>query len=719
MAAIGKIRSWGTFLVIILGVVLFFFIAEPFGDFIRSRSAASGQVAGKVLGEKLNIQEYQTLVDEYQELLKMQGRDNLGEDEMNSLRDYIWQNYVQNQIVAAEAEKLGLTVTDEELAAILQDGSHPMLAQVPLISEFVNQQTRKFDLNQVTSYREALRQNANVDPRYTEQATLFDRTWQVAERMLRQQLLMNKYQTLLAGCVTTNSVSAKAAFEAQNTETQILLASLPYSQVNDNDVEVSDADLKAKYDEKKNGFKTYAETRDIKYVAYQVVASQADRDELMKQMVAAEKDLRSDSISAAEVVRAAQSERAYIGLPVTRAALPRDIATAVDSMQVGQVSKPFETRSDNTFNVVKLISKSQQPDSIEFRMITLVGRTTLDASAKSADSIMNALKQGAPFDTIAKNYGQAGAKVWLTSAQYQAMQNIDADNKLYFTTLLSLPTNELKNLKLSQGNVVLQVTDRRHNVDKYDVAIVKRTINFSNETYSDAFNKFSQYVSENQTIEGLQEHAGEYGFNIVDRTIANNVHNIANIHGTHDAVKWLFNEAKKGNVSQVYDRCGNNDYLVVVALDKVNPEGYLSQDAVADELRQEVLRDKKFALLSEKLASAKSVADAQKAGAKVDTVSFITFRAPVYVQAVGMPEPALSGAVAGTEKGAFSKHVVKGQGGAYVFQVLDRKQREGVQFDEKKESQQLRQQTVQQTLGLAFQELQNRAKVEDNRYLFF
>ena len=84
-----------------------------------------------------------------------------------------------------------------------------------------------------------------------------------------------------------------------------------------------------------------------------------------------------------------------------------------------------------------------------------------------------------------------------------------------------------------------------------------------------------------------------------------------------------------------------------------------------------------------------------------------------------MPEPALSGAVAGTEKGAFSKHVVKGQGGAYVFQVLDRKQREGVQFDEKKESQQLRQQTVQQTLGLAFQELQNRAKVEDNRYLFF
>ena len=123
MAAIGKIRSWGPVLVIILGVVLFFFIAEPFGDFIRSRSAASGQTVGEVLGERLSIQEYQNLVDEYQQILKMQGRDNLGEDEMNSLRDYIWSNYVRNKLVEAETEKLGITVTDEEMINVLQDGT--------------------------------------------------------------------------------------------------------------------------------------------------------------------------------------------------------------------------------------------------------------------------------------------------------------------------------------------------------------------------------------------------------------------------------------------------------------------------------------------------------------------------------------------------------------------------------------------------------------------
>ena len=718
MAAIGKIRSWGTVLVIILGIVLLFFIAEPFGDFIRSRSAASGRVVGKVLDNKLDIQEYQTLVDEYQELLKFQGRDDLNEDDLNNLRDYIWQTYVQNKLVENETSKLGITVTDQELANILQEGTHPMLANAPLLNLFVNQSTGKFDLNQVTAYRQALSINASSNPQAAEQASIFERCWQFAERALRQQILTNKYQALLAGCMLGNPVSARAIFDGQNVESQILLASLPYSTINDNDVEVTDADLKAKYEELKGSLKSYQETRDIKYVAYQVVASEKDRAELMAQMKEAQAKLQGDSIQPAEVIRATQSLEPYFGLPVTREALPADVASRIDSLGIGQVSEPFESRRDNSLNVVKLINRVQQPDSVEFRMISLVGRQ-LAASEKSADSIMNALQSGEPFDSISKIYGQAGQKIWLTSLNIQNMQNMDADNKTYFKTLLSMTPGERKNLKLSQGNVVIQVTDRRHPVEKYDVAIVKRTINFSNETYSDAFNKFSQYVSENQTLQGLEEHAAEYGFNLMERTLANNAHTIANIHGTHDALKWVFDEAKPGNVSQVFDRCGNNDYLVVVALDKINPKGYQPQSSVDVMLRQEVIRDKKFAKVSEKFNGVTNIADAVKAGAKVDTVKFITFNSPVFVQSVGQAESALSGAVAGVEKGQFSKNIVKGDAGAYLFQVLERKEREGVKFDEASQLRSMRQSALSSTLGMAFQELMNKAEVEDNRYMFF
>ena len=385
-------------------------------------------------------------------------------------------------------------------------------------------------------------------------------------------------------------------------------------------------------------------------------------------------------------------------------------------MSVGETTAPFETRSDNTLNVVKLLAKSQQPDSIEFRAIQ-VGGASVDAARKSADSILTALKAGAPFDSIARKYGQDAAKQWLTSAQYQNSQVIDAESKNYLNTILTSPVNELKNVELSQGNIILQVTDRRNMVDKYDVAVVKHTIDFSKQTYSDAYNKFSQYVSENKTLELLEQNAQKFGFTVEERTdVANYEHNVVNIRGTREAMKWIF-DSKPGDVSPLYE-CGNNDRLLVIALTKVHQKGYRDWESMKDELTQEVMRDKKFEQLSKKLQGVKTIADAQKQGARIDTVRMITFSNPVFVQATGARETALSGAVAATKAGSVSAEPVKGNAGAYFFQVLTRQERQGAKYDEKQQEQMLRQQ-AQQAAGRFIQELYRKADVVDNRYLFF
>jgi len=192
----------------------------------------------------------------------------------------------------------------------------------------------------------------------------------------------------------------------------------------------------------------------------------------------------------------------YFGIAVTRNALPNDIAAKVDSMQVGQITAPFETTYDNTINVVKLIAKTQMPDSVEYRAIQ-VGGATPDEAHKRADSIYNALKAGAEFEALAKKYGQTGEKQWMTSQMYERSQTIDADSKNYIDAINTLQANELKNVEFTNGNIVLQVTARKAMVTKFDVAVVKHTIDFSKGTYSDAYNKFSQYVSENKTLEGL------------------------------------------------------------------------------------------------------------------------------------------------------------------------------------------------------------------------
>ena len=717
MAAIGKIRSWGPWLIGIIGLGLFGFIA---GDMWRSCEATSNQrrqQIGEVLGNKLYIQDYQQMIDEYQEVLKIQGNDNLSEDQLNNLKDYVWENYVQNQLVEAEAEKLGLQVTDDEVINVLKEGTNPVLYQLPMLPQFFNQQTRQFDYNQVTFIYDYMKQQMNTNPQVAEEFRTFDKYWKYIEKTLRQQLLTQKYQNLVAACLISNPVSAKTAFANQNTESEVLLASLAYNSVNDNDIEISDADLKAKYNEMKPQFKQDNEVRDIKYVAYQVVPSEKDRAELLAQMNEVQK-LFNEGTAIAEVIRKGQSQVPYRGLYVTRAGLPTDVAKKIDSMQVGQTSAPFETRSDKTMNVVKYLGKTQMPDSVEFRAIQVGGRG-IDAAAVTADSIYQALKAGAVFDSIAKKYGQTGDKVWLTSANIQSMQNLDADNKAYFETIMSLPVGEYKNLKITQGDIVLQVTGRKNMVEKYDVAIVKRPIVFSNETYTEAYNTFSQFVTENQSIAALEEAAPQYGYSVQTRQgMPSTTHNIANIHGTHEAVRWAFDN-KVGAISQLFDRCGDNDYLLVVALDKIHPVGYLDQETVNDALKQEVMKDKKFQKLSEQLSGAKTIAEAQQKGARVDTVRQITFQAPVFVQATGASEPALSGAVAAVEKGAVSPKIIKGNGGAYLFQVLNRTQREGAEFNAEQTQQQLSQQAVQSTFRSLLNDLKEKAKIVDKRYLFF
>lgn len=713
MAALGKIRKRGMILISIIGLGLFAFIAEEgFRSCEASRNDQRQQV-GKVLGEKVNVQDFQKLIDEYTEVIKMQqGVDNLNEMQMNQVKDMVWQTYIQTKVVEDEAKKIGLTVTDAELQNILAEGTNPMLMQTP----FVNRQTGRFDVNSLKKFIADYKTQQTANPQMAAQYQTLYKYWTFIERTLRQQILAQKYQSLLAGCILSNPVEAKLSYKEENEESSIQLATFAYSTIDDSKIKVQDADLKAKYDELKERFKQNVESRDIKYVTVRVEPSPADRAELQQTFKKYTTDLAAAS-EPANVVRKSTSLVNYLGIPVAKTAYPNDIADKLDSMAVGQTYGPFETKMDNSMNVVKLISKQLLPDSVQYRQIQVIGKTPAEAQ-KRADSIYTALNAGAAFETIAKKYGQSGEKVWMTTAQYQNAPSLDADTKTYIGTLNNSGVNELKNIKIGQGNLIVQVVDRRAMINKYTAAVIKKTIDFSKDTYSKAYNKFSSFVSANQTPESIQKNAKSSGYTVQDaKDITTSTHTLVGINATREAMKWLF-DAKEGEISPMYE-CGNNDQLLLVVLDKIHPKGYRSYDdpQVKEFLKAEVLRDKKAEQLMAKAKDVKNIAFAQAKGAKVDAVNQITFAAPVFVMSVGASEPALSGAVAATAKGKFSSKPVKGNAGVYVFEVTGRTMRPG-KFDAKTEEQKTRQKALQYA-GNFMNELILKANIEDNRYLFF
>ena len=713
MATLGKIRSKGAILATIIGLALFAFIAEEMFRSCESARNDQRQQIGEVLGEKIDVQEFQKLIDEYQEVIKVQqGQENLNEDQLNQVKDMVWNTYVQTKIIEGEAKKLGLTVTDEEMQNILTQGTNPMLAQSP----FINQQTGRFDVNQLKKFLAEYKAQQTANPQLAQQYQTIYRYWTFLEKTLRQQLLAQKYQSLFAHSFLTNSVEAKASFKEENEESKIELASFPYADVDDSKVKIEEADLKAKYDEMKPRFRQYVESRDIKYVDIKVEASATDRAELQKQFATYATDLATAE-DPADVVRKSTSLVTYLGVPVTKSAFPTDIAAKIDSMAVGQTSPVFETKGDNTLNVVKLISKQSLPDSVQFRQIQVAAETA-EAAHKRADSIYAAISGGADFEVIAKKYGQTGEKTWMTTAQYQNASSMDATTKDYIQSLYTMSSGELKNVTVEQGNIIVQVLDRKSNVDKYQAAVIKKTIDFSRNTYSAAYNKFASFVSANRTGDDIAKNAQKNGYTVLERKdVTTSAHNLAGIRATREALKWVF-ASKEGEVSPMYE-CGDNDHLLVVVLDKINKVGYrdMKDVQVREMVKSEVLKDKKGEMLLAKVNGVKSIDQAKAKGAKVSTVEQVTFSSPVFIATTGTSENPLAGAVSATAKGAFCAKPVVGNAGVYVYKVLAKTMRPG-KYDAKAQENKLRQKAMQ-AAGNFMNELYINAKVVDNRYLFF
>ena len=711
MATLQTIRSKGPLLVIVIGIALFAFIA---GDAWKIFQPHQGrQDIGEINGEKVSAQDYQKLVDEYTEVIKLtNGLTSLNETQLASVKDQVWQSYVNNKLIAEQAEALGLTVTDAEIEAIIDEGTHPMLMNTP----FRNPQTGAFDKDMLKKFLVDYSNlsTSQMPAQYVEYYQTMGNFWNFVEKTLRESALAEKYQNLISKSLISNPVSAEDAFKARTEQSDLLMAAVPYSSVNDSLVKVSDDEIKKLYNERKEQFKQLAETRNIRFVDVQVLPSDADRKAVLDEVTEYSEQLNNTTADYGTFVRSTGSAVSYADIPVNKSVLPSDVVARLDSIGMNEVFGPYYSQTDDSYNAFKIIAKVNAPDSIQFRQIQVYADT--DEKAKTlTDSIYDAIKGGANFEEIAKVYGQTGEANWISASSWEGGQ-LNSENETFIKTLISQPVNEVAKLNLGQANIILQVTNKKSMQEKYKVAVIKRNVEFSNDTYNDAYNKFSQFVAQSNTIEELEKNAEEYGYTVIPRSdFSSSEHYVGGVPSTKEVIRWIF-DAKEGEVSPLYE-CGNNDHIMVVALDRINPVGYRNINSVADMLRNEIRRDKKAELIMADMKACTSIDQAKAVkNAVSDTVKHVTFSAPAYISMTRGSEPVI-GAVASKTAVNATSAPVKGNAGVYMVQVLS-KENGSEKLDVKSEETTLT--NMYSRFATQFiNDLYQKAEVVDNRYLYF
>ena len=694
MAAIQKIRSHGTILMIILGGALLLFIVSSVITNFNIFSNANE--VGSVNGKSLDAQTYQRRVEILSEELKTRntmqsGKETaLSDQEMSTVRNYVWQEFSTSQVIKKEAGKAGLSVSDEELDDVLRTGQAqciqlfwPLVAQFGLGDQYNFQALKQF-IGEKDKNMQQIAQSGNADA--MNKYAMAIEAWDLVEKdFLPNEILLQKLNTLMSMSVVSDPISAKYDAARLSDAIDAQIVAIPASTIDDAKIQVSEAELQAAYDELKEMFYQNDETRDVKIIDVNVVPSPQDMASLKKDMEGSAQQLAT-ATDINNVIGTASTIQ-YTNMPLAKAFFQSevpDVAQRLDSGATGSVVAPYiskERDGSDVYTTFKVVAKEELPDSILYSVIVPRGKD-LDSQKKSADSIYKAIAGGADWAALSKKYNQQGAKsdsIWMTSKMYERF-GMSAEEVKINTTLNTTPAGEFTKIEGDGGDMIVKILDRKAMQTKYNVAIYRRNVEFSDKTSDTEQSKLNEFLAKNQSIDAIVKNAPKSGYKVQDYDALSKsgvVNLVAGIGNARDVATWIFDDAEAGEVSKVYEVGSKNDHLVLAMVTGVNKKGYLPIDnpGVRKQLTAYVKQQKKVQQLAKNYGKMSFEQASAVAGAVTDTIAnvnaFAIYQGGVMAQKVGTPEVKLAAAICKT---AVSKTaVVEGTGALYFVKVLTKK----------------------------------------------
>ena len=707
MAVIGTIRKHSALAVILVGVAIAAFIVS---DLFTGKRGGKNSIPsmGKIAGEEITVTDYNRRVDENIEMQRAnQNKENLTAQEAYDIRQSTWTQYLNEIIMGKEYERLGLTVTTEELYDLVQGPRpHNLIRQY-----FQDPSTNQYNPQLVINFLQNL---DNMAPEGKKQ-------WLNLEKYIKEDRMNQKYQALVAKGYYVPAAFAGMDYTSKKKVAEVRYVGVRYTTVKDEEVTLTDKDYEAYYEKNKHSYEQEP-SRDIDYVVFEVLPSAEDRSAIRESIYQIYDDFRNATDFVTFVN--STSDNRYDSAWFKKGQLPLTLDSVLFSSPVGTFVPPYE--ENNAWHMARLMDIQARPDSMKAEHILVAYKgayranetitRTKEQAEKTADSILSVLNadktklQALAYqisdDGSAKtNNGDLG---WFADGSMVGPFN---------EAVLKGIVGDIVKAETIFGYHIIKITGKKDPVTKVRAAIIDRTIDPSSKTFQDIYSQASAFAGENNTQTKFETAVTNLGLNKRTATYLREMaNNIAGIENPREIIRWAYYEGIEiGEVSPVFDIGGA---YVVAVLTTIREKGTIPLEQMKETIKTFVLNEKKASIISEKIKSSGSdiYQIARDFNSKVDTNLNLTFSSR-NLPGFGS-EYQVIGEIFSMNEGDQSGPI-QGNGGVFVVK-LDRFYEPSQAVDAKiYQDQMVSTFRSRMSSNPMFNALQKKAKIEDNRLLFF
>lgn len=694
----------GVLVAVVIGIALLLFVVSDFfgSGSGQNRKARKYYEIGKIGQESVSYQDFEQKVQNLVEIYKLSGTSNLDEATTESIREQTWQQMIRERILDNQYKKLGIGVSAEEVDdLVLGNNPHQIVQQL-----FTDQRTGMFNKSFLVNF---LKQ--------TEVDETARKYWLFFEDEIVNDRMNAKYNALVSKglFVTTRQIEFDKNLSASTVDFSYVVRN--YSSVPDSLVKIGRNEIEDYYEKHKETFRRNA-VRDVEYVTFDIVPSEDD----IKQ---ADEWINKTKVEFAEAADPVQfinltADTRHIGFYIPASEVPSNLSDFVKKEDLKEVFGPYN--EDGTFKLARLLNMANRPDSVHARHILLSPdqASTTEQLRRSADSLINLIRTGTRFEVlaIANSDDQGSAQLGGDLGWFPEGRMVLPFNNVCF----SAKKGDIVTAETTFGIHIIEIIDQSRSTRKYNIGIVDRKIIPGSTTNQRIYSEASQFAGTNNTYEKFNQAVAEKGLN---KRIANDItpkqKTLPGLNNARGLIISLFQTEETqivldNNQQAVFEI---DDKYVVAYCTKAQDEGIAPLADVENEIRFNLLKDKKAEILSAEFVKnnepGRSLDDiAGVMGLSVQDAAQVNFRS--YTLPGAGNEPALIAAASAAESGSVTGPV-KGDNGVYMLTVNNITKAEG------EDSQSLKDRLLitYQMRGTyeAYEALRKEANIEDKRYKFY